>query len=324
MSRRRVALFVLLAAAPLLLADVATAGDAEPAQPSFTELPTGAMSDPPTKKTPWGIGAGERATGFVVSRMAGEYTMIAATKTDMSNPPPSGAPTCFSQSVQNGVSVDGEPAAAEWGQPQAIVNLPSAAELGGRNGVTALHSERVVTVDATRASLEWVDAWVDPTTRGARLIAKGTLALRVVRNLPGGGLVFAGRDAERVHVVVVESATKKQSFGGREQLLSVSSHGATSASGCHHLRIGLHVEKGNSDTATLFTTAQLPSLPDAAPRAPLNGKPSNNLTTIRVRPVAIAASVSWATRDAEPVVAISAGWRAREQNVQALDNPAGF
>ena len=324
MSRRiRSPLVVAALAAGLALTGAAHAGDSTPATPpSFAELPVGAMSDPPAKKTPWGIGAGERVPGFVVSRMPGDYTVVAAIKGELVNTAPGGAAACFSQPQQNGIPVDGEMPPAEWSMPQPMVNLPSGAELGGRNGVTAMHSERVVAVDATHATLEWADAWVDPTTRGSRLIAKGTLPLRVVRELPGGGLVLAGRDAERVHVIVTESANKKQSFGGRDQLLSLTSRGLTNAAGCRHVRVGLHVEKGASDTATIFTTAQLPALEDAAERAPLAGNPVQ--PTVRIRPVAVAASVTWASRDPEPVVAIAAGWRAREQAVATAGNPAGF
>ncbi len=313
-----------VAAASFVALSGARARAAEPAPtPSFSELPAGAMSDPPTKKTPWGIGAGEHAKGFVIQRMPGEYTVVAATKTDPGTVPPGGAPVCYSQPVSLGFAMDGEPPTQEWAQPQPMVNLPGAGELGGRNGVTALHSERVVPVDATHATLEWIDAWVDPTTRGSRLIAKGSLPLRVIRELPGGGQILAGRDAERVHVVVMESPTKKQSFGGRDQLIAVTPRGMTGASGCHHVRVGLRAEKGTADTVTIFTNAQLPDLEDAAARAPLGAKTS--FATLRVRPVAVAASVTWASRDAEPVVAISAGWRARESTVQALAGPtSGF
>ena len=321
MSRRHVALVAALAIAPLLLADAPAAANPDPAPPAYGELPAGTISEPPTKKTPWGIGGGERAAGFVVSRPS-DYTMVSASKADVNgSPPPGGALTCFSQPMQLGFAADGELAAQEWAQPQPVVNLASAAELGGRNGVTALHWERVVPVDATHASLEWADAWVDPTTRGSRLIGKGSMALRLVRDLPGGGKVLAARDGEHVQVVVVESSSKKQSFGARDQLLTLSARGAASASGCHHVRVALHTEKGSSDNASIFATAQLPALPDAAPQDTLKGK---NLMTIRVRPLAVAASVTWTSRDAEPVVAIAVGWRAREQNVQAIDNTAGF
>jgi hypothetical protein len=189
--------------------------------------------------------------------------------------------------------------------------------MGGRSAVQALHSERVAAVDDMHATLEWADAWVDPSTRGVRLIGKGSLPLRLVSGLPGGAQVWAARDGEHVHVVLSEGASKKQSFGGIDQLMAFTARGMSHASGCHHIRVGLHAEKGSADTASIRAAIQLPPLDDAAARGPLKGK--GQMTTVRVRPISVNASVTWTSRDKEPVIAISTGWRAREQNIPAME-----
>ncbi len=276
--------------------------------PSYAELPVGEVSEPPTKKAPWGVGGGERAAGFVVSQMDG-YLTVAPTRGE-TTPPPGGAPVCYSMAQPVGAAMPPDPPEMEWAMAQPSVSMPGP---GNGGTVTVLHSEKVVAVDATHATLEWADAWIDPNTRGARLIKKGALPLRLMRELPGGGQVLAGRDAERVHVVVVTSPTPdKVNFSGRDQLLTLTAAGMNNAAGCRHLRVGLRADKGAADNATVFMNVPLPALEDAAAKAKGSGTPS-----VRVRSLAVSASVSWSSRDAEPVVSVAAGWRSRERNLSA-------
>jgi hypothetical protein len=278
------------------------------------------MSTPTTKKTPWGIGGHEHVAGFFVAKMPGDYVALAGSKAALNEGPgAAGAETCY-QVPQRIMTPPDEPPASEWGQAQAVMNLPSSAEMGGGNAVATLHAERIVGVDATHASLEWSDAWVDPATRGARLVAKGAMPLVVARELPGGGQVLLGRDADHLHVIVVQSATKKQAFSSRDQLMAVGPNGMTGVSGCRHLRASLHVDKGTADNVVVFTAAQLPALPDATQRP---GQPPPGGPMVRVRPMTVSASVSWMARDSEPVVALAVGWRAREEQVRAMAS-AGF
>ncbi|MBX3218852.1 MAG: hypothetical protein KF850_42995, partial [Labilithrix sp.] len=174
--------------------------------PTFSELPVGRLSVP-SQRTPGAVSARESVPGiFVVFPRYGygsgrRYVSISADARiaaaqrggdgwDSSRSMPTG---CVSQLHRSRFSL-GDGGDGEWDENLATeVQAYAKTSDNPSSGVMAVHSERIVEQGGS-ITLESVDAWVDPATRGARLISKASLPLELLREPAFGMKVYAGRD----------------------------------------------------------------------------------------------------------------------------------
>jgi hypothetical protein len=329
----------------LASAEPARAGD----PPSFSDLPVGRFTVPPKKKID-GISGHESVPGiFVVApkhvgNLPAQHRYVSIT-TDAQ----------AAAAARAGAIPDAPPAACvtemhqlsfpkaddkelEWEE-----NLSTEAHAYMRtadnpmSGVVAIHTERLVEQSGS-LTLESLDAWIDPQTRGARLISKGSVPLKLVRTPAFGMKVYAGRDERPdgkrfVQFVVVRPSTSP--FGKDGQMWAMRDEGVVHSSGCGHQRIALPIEGIGGDSATVVATVVLPKLDangnEVKEAAPSASKPTaklrpvffgkrapgpdekNDEREIRTRTMHIQVSVSQTTRDKEPLVSVSSSWGGREQ-----------
>jgi hypothetical protein len=192
-------------------------------------------------------------------------------------------------------------------------------------------------------TLESVDAWVDPATRGARLIGKSSLPLKLVRTPVFGLKVYAARDERPdgkrlVQFIVVRPKTTSAN-GRTSQMWSMRQEGIVAhSSGCGHARLALPADAKSGETATFVATVVLPALDgsgtpsvtkvepkaeakDAKPRPVAffpgmkrgSGVEGENEREVRTRMLHVQVSVSQTSREKEPLVSVSSSWGGREQ-----------
>ncbi|MCW5831420.1 MAG: hypothetical protein KIS78_03050 [Labilithrix sp.] len=328
--------------------------------PTFSELPAGRLSVP-SKKRPSAVSARESVPGiFVVTpryaygagrryvSISADARVAAAQKSgggwDASQSMPTG---CVSQLHRSRLSfVEGDDGDGEWDENLAT-ELQAFAKTADNpsSGVTAIHSERLVEQGGS-VTLESVDAWVDPATRGARLISKASLPLKLVREPAFGMKVYAGRDERPdgkrfVQFVVVRP--EGPHMDRTSQVWAMRQEGSlTHSSGCSHQRVAIAVDASNGETATVVATVVLPAA-DAARGAPspppvtpapttaaspppraFFGKPGDapagfKEIELRTRVMHIQVSVSKTTREKEPLVSVSSSWGGREQTDRVVE-----
>jgi hypothetical protein len=148
--------------------------------------------------------------------------------------------------------------------------------------VTALRAERLV-VDGKAASLEITDLWVDPRSRGIRVIQSVRLPLGVLARGPGGADVYAYRDAgDQLWVVVPMSGNATGVDGDGERVFSACGHARLSAG-----QSGAQVAvSGNGQVHTRSTVPGQPPMAQG------------------LRDLLITITASRSSRDREPVVSV--------------------
>lgn len=334
----------------LALALVASASAAAPdaAPPRYGQLVAGSPTQIPLKKEPAAIGGREKAPGIFPEKSDQGYgPNIRATEiaelpaTDL---PAEGSPeraqlrTCFTETYHRDVETLRHQAGEglDWIDAAALspsVTLYEKTADMPSGGVTAIHSERFEE-DGKGPRLEMTDAWVDPVTRGARVIARKSMALSLVAKSSFGVRVYASRDdaaaTKKVQFVLVPDdrnrAVTTQLFGVRN-----TANGGMVQSGCGHLRIGMPIDDDGS-TARLRTTVLIEDVPVEKPTeevaAPVRFKgrfpkrharvASPQVRESRVRDLVTQVSVSRTSRDPEPVISVSFGWDGRESTVSHL------
>jgi hypothetical protein len=326
-------------------------GDETSPAPSFAALPVGRTTAPPRKRIGF-VSARESVAGLFVSAARGPAQVVQVTadanaaarvkgqaSPDARNEMPA---VCITQMQESFEGSEVDEAAELWNESistetHAYPRTPDTPAAG----VIAVHTERVVEQGGA-ATLESVDAWVDPSTRGARLIAKASLPLTLVHS-PGFGVkVYAGRDERPdgkrfVQFVVVRPRTS--SIDRTSQMWSMRLDGEVAHSaGCAHQRVALAVDGNGGAAATIVATAILPEL-DASgkakgapaapskPTAPTGGAAKDGVTfmhirtdgaianeiEVRSRMMHVQVSVSQTSRTTEPLVSVSSSWGGREQ-----------
>lgn len=268
---------------------VAFVHDARADVPKYGEVSSGQVTLLPKGKAPASIGANEKVPGlFVTSQKHSKETPADARYITIVGDPKSAEniaagkgfdpddreqSPCFAESHRNQRAIEaGETDedeanadAFEWSTSQMWqVNLWPKGRNNPHAGVTAVHSERVVTENG-KVSLETIDAWVDPVTRGARLISKASLPLTLVGSAIGGMKVYAARDdrANRklVEFVVLKPPGNAQGRGG--MMMGMRQDGQSMhGSGCGHLRMPLLVSS-SGDSGVVMAPVELPDLPKA-------------------------------------------------------------
>jgi hypothetical protein len=149
-------------------------------------------------------------------------------------------------------------------------------------GVLPIRVESI-TEKGDAASLTIVDAWVDPTSGGAKEIRHVDIPLAKVAQGPAGAPAYAFRDGNVIQLVTPA--------GSNAQLSNPD--GQTFASSCGVLRGELAVEKGKSATMTGFFTHQT---------KPIEAKDGFAAVPPMAFRVAISASASQTSRDPEPLL----------------------
>lgn len=277
----------LITALPFALATYALAPSALANDvPKYGDLPGGRLTTMPTTKIPGLIAAREHVPGFFVampkfgpetpararhiSIVGNQKDADSIRKGDGSGSEDRDFGTCFSES--RGVSQGDEaedPEAHEWssGQMREVDLWPKSKD-NGEAGVGAVHSERIVEENG-KVRLDSVDAWVDPSTQGARLIARASLPLVLVGTSVGGVKVYAGRDeraasaARFVQFVVVRPGSQVLARTGT--LMAIRQDGnSAQGNGCGHLRMPLVVDAKYGDSAIVSVPIELPSHDPAA------------------------------------------------------------
>ena len=289
---------------------------------SFASLPSGRVPLPPKSKAPAAIPGSEKVAGFFLSAGKGraDYaTLVSSAK--MAKQLTEGfrddaslvGEACFTED-QPGMRRGDETEAAWRPDLQPMLAMNTSSQHGQRPTVTAVHSERIAE-EGGRVSLEVIDAWVDPVSRGVRLIARSSVPLQLVSTLLGGTRVYAARESQSVHVVLVTPNVRRSS--GQGGLFAIANESVFS-SACDHIRATLKTEKGQGQTAGFVTNVELPSLeakdaPEGKPDAAAGTGFGRPRVEARVRPIHVHASVTWPSRDKEPLLSVSAGWDSRER-----------
>jgi hypothetical protein len=160
----------------------------------------------------------------------------------------------------------------------------------------AVRAERLVESKDGASVLETVSAWVDPVTAGARLITREKIPLTRIAEGPDNARVYAMRDADGVNVIGVADAhdelDRPSGFTLDQQTVS----------NCHHVRLHLAVKKDVPDTAEIdFTVPVQRAAPDPA-------DPDTPGAILRVRQLRAVSSLSWGSRDKEPVLSVRFAW----------------
>lgn len=300
---------------------------------TFSSLPSGTVPLPPKAKVPAAISANEKVPGFFMALRKGGrsgYIQLVSTAklakqitdgtgSSRGDTSIAGEP-CFTEdrpSMRFGLGRAEEGEAMWMPNLQQALSMNTAAQKGQRAPVVAVHSERIAD-ESGEVSLEVVDAWVDPVTRGARQIAKSSVPLELVSTLLGGTKVYAAREGQSVHVILVSSKDKRRT--PNEGLSAIADNNAFNSS-CDHIRATLKTEKGQGQTASFVATIELPSLDpkEADPKPEAKLEPGFGFRGVtarpeaRVRPIHVHASVTWPSRDKEAFLSVSAGWDSRER-----------
>lgn len=314
------ALVGLLAAATLATATDASADDKSGATGSaFSTIPAGSIGAPPKGKAPGAIPANEKVPGFFIAKgnFGRDFVSVVPSARAAkqfeggSREEPQPGDACFVEDQPQNRRFGSEENERAWrGDLQPALMMQSSSSGGNRVTVTAVHSERVVE-DGAKVSLEVVDAWVDPRSRGVRLISRNTVPLLPVSTLLGGTRVLAAREGENVHVVLVTPRAGTR-VAAQEGIFSIVDTDV-SHSPCDHMRVVIKSEKGQGHSASFVSNVQLASTEEKeAPPTPAKpGMPPR--TDVRFRPIHVNASVTWPSREKEPLLSVSAGWDSRER-----------
>lgn len=296
---------------------------------SFDELPVDRFTTPPAKK-PSFINPRETVPGlFVVSPPQHGIPMRERVVWVMTDPR-------LAQSMKSGEGMDflsgahgclSDPFRMDhfgrqkggWSETQsAQIQLMMKSADNPTGGVTAVHAEEVVQSDKG-ATLEIIDAWVDPATKGARLISKASLPLKLVRGPFFGVNVYAARDERdgKVDFVVVRPKSKSTMAAN---IFALRPDGMSSSSTqCTHHRVELET-RPTGDLATFVVHAELPSLDPKPikPRAERIVREGFSEVEVRTRQLHVQVSVSQLSREKSPLVSVSATWAQRESIERAV------
>jgi hypothetical protein len=240
----------------------------------------------------------------------------------------------FARQVASGGSEAQKDQPLEW--PSSFEGRPTlmgrqSANKGGSGGITAVHEESLARDNAGRATLTMTDAWVDPDTRGARLIGTSSMQLVRVATAPSGIEVYAARNGDDVEFVVTgpqpanagppDVARFLRQFSRMNASLG-ETRARFASSDCGHLRLALRASDENrSPQGVVQTTALLPPIEkDVDPKAPADPKDAAQDSTalarafqsIRKRPINISLSTTRVSGDKEPVLSVGIGWAGRE------------
>lgn len=337
----------------------AVSGLASGAAPRVSSLPRGAMTPTPTiGERPYAIAATEKVDGIHPALQPEtqrtpypkgvRYVAVYGTAADaaqhekqgFANPEAGvGTKACFSVAdywhMQNG--------GADWPMQQqgsratlhsATPGSEAVKHYQQQTGPQALHVERLVLEANGSARMRLTDAWLDPTTLGARLIRESSMPLAKVAQGPSGVTVFAVRDEAQdiIHFVVHAPRSEREVTAIGARHFMTMRGGQMGNSDCGFARISLRNAPGAGESGAAQIEVILPGEkldPEPPTERPIKraalaallGKPFNPSTPqtpreIRVRTLMVHMSVSQSAAGKEPVASVSFGWQGRERRMQ--------
>ena len=334
--------------------------------PPYASLPTGTFSAPPKDKAPKTIPKTEKVEGFYVAetpknqiRPGEKQTQVLIfSKQDEAKEYASGEggfhnqtddTLCFSQTERR-FSPDAE-VATEWPlemEPTSRINAPYKPYVPAKKGekpkpysmnfgpmeVTAIHQERF-SMEDKKAKIESIDAWVDPNTKGVRLISRQTTTLDRIGSAFNGIRLFAARGDKSLHIVARREKPKnlngsppttsrdfRMMNASGQPLMVELPDGRTDATQCGFAHITMKAAAGSAEIASFQTSAVFvdPVDPKKEPVKPpedsLGGfEREDDGPTVRSRPFRATVSSTWASKDKEPQISVSFGWVGREREM---------
>jgi hypothetical protein len=300
-------------------------------------MPTGSLSRVPRQaKTPAAIPGGQHAPGVWLARAKWQRSpgmffagVLGSEKSARAFADGTGDPgddgECITSSSMNFNGTDEERSWSSVMQSQLNVNweVPKAGEGSGSPRVVAVHVERLVPGAGGAATLEYMDAWVDPVTLGSRAIGKGSVPLVRVATGPTGVAVYAGRDAGQVHFVVQGGAPPWDAASAegaslravtRQLAAELPPSLGAGQSDCGFMRVTLDAASHEAEMATISAEVLLPSV-DAVGSA-LPSQTSGRPRTVRRRTLLAHLSSSQSSADPEPLLSVALGWGSREDEMR--------
>ncbi|MEJ7734079.1 MAG: hypothetical protein WKG00_33405 [Polyangiaceae bacterium] len=233
------------------------------ARPTWASIPRASIPAPPSHDgAPSALASTEQVSGFSVENngTAGSPRVRAFVETTPARR------SCLANDVDYATSAD-----------PTLRDRTTVAHM--RLGVvTALRAERLV-VEGKSASLEITDLWIDPRSRGLRIIQSERLPLAVLARGPGGADVYGYRDASDQLWAVVPMSTRAT---------AVDSDGEQSLGDCGHARLSA----GQSGAQVALGWNEPPPKADTPPEARF---PRQLLVTV---------TASRSSRDRQPVVSV--------------------
>jgi hypothetical protein len=298
-TMRRTAFAVITGAALVAPALWATPAKADPGKESLlASLPRADVPNP--AKAPARIGGGERVRG-VSMRPVPESNDTRTLSSDLDAGPDN-------EEVHACVQTNEEesPQSDTWGHGMAQYYFSP------RQGVAIA---RVESVDESKspATLQSIELWVDATTGGTRQIARRSIALGKLQDLPGGNHVYGFRSNNDVHIVITQGATKVPShqLSRLPGFMAVSSRMRSIGAQCPMAHFSMSAERGDGESLSVRfgTIKELGTVPADDGETPERAK-------IEQRDAFLHASLSFGESEAAPTLSLASGWAAKERVVE--------
>jgi hypothetical protein len=173
-------------------------------------------------------------------------------------------------------------------------------------GIRLVKREALDLSDASHPKLSVKLAWIDPDTKGARLVEEHAIALTKIATAPGGVRIYGARSGNDVEVIV--TAGDHDEIGSSITL--VNADGGFGSSGCGHAKMRLHLEKKGE--AAMVSALEEVVIGEIKTHV-AEGEDDEDAREIRVRPLRVDASLTWLSRDAQPVFSLNLGWAEKER-----------
>jgi hypothetical protein len=244
-------------------------------RPSLAAMPDTTLPEALDARTaPASVGAGERVDGLNVSGMegfprSGRFTVLSSTDR-----------RCLVGGFLS--PADGANPAQDGQASNTIV----------QRTVAAVRAERLVLDSDGKASLEIVDAWVDPATRGVQLAKQTSVALTKLASGPEGFVVYGLRRGDVLELVVPSP----------QRMSSLDPEGNILSSSCDHVRLELRAEVGAGTSVVVAGPIEVAQAAAAGQAIPQLSSPKPT------RMIQVNASASRTSRDPAPVLSVAIRW----------------
>jgi len=298
-TMRRTAFAVITSSILAVPALWATPAKADPDKQSLlASLPRADVPNP--AKAPARIGAGERVRG-VTFRPEPDANDARTLSSDLDT-------GRDNEEKHACVQTNDEPSP----QPDTWGHGMSQYYFSPRQGVV---TARIESVDESKspATLESIELWVDAMTGGARQIARRSIALGKLRDLPGGNHVYGFRSNDDVHLVITQGATKvpAHQISRLPGFMAVSSRMRSLGAQCPMAHFSMSAERGDGESLSVRfgTIKELGTVPAE------DGE-TQGLTKLEQRDAFLHASLSFGESEAEPTLSLASGWAAKERVVE--------
>jgi hypothetical protein len=311
----------LLATLISFTARIPSASSEQRAFVGFEALPQGELPDVPAT-IPGRIGPGERAPGFVINTIAGQsqVAILASQKLNLADGMAMDRlplDLCYAVARPNATDTDREwpedlepsaPLSNRFGPGTAVAVLAVRRQQFARNGASG--------------TLETRDAWVDPFTRGVRLIGRRSQVFERIGTFVGVS-VYALRSAERVQFVIARPEASPQErrppSDNNRAMTAERADGTSTSQRCDHIRTALATERGAGSSLTVRVPLVLGRETLKPARLPETTSPQTSILEERTRELGIHISTSWLSQDPMPIVSVTSGWLTRERRERSTE-----